>query len=303
MVCDCGVTVVDWATFAAALGTMVLAGVALYQAKQAKSQINLGKAQLAAAQEASQAAVEVHHESIRARVDQFAPRVSVHFGAVGGPYYSPGTLDLAQRIVALDAENLDSASGMEFVLPRDGGSYLWFYGRALIVNDGNMTARVRLPGQARFIAGHSAIAGKNVDLPVFRETSVVDEAILAPGQHALFQWSDGKEVSGWATSAEDPGGQLPGGSVWLWTTVFDTRADGTIDTLMGHFKPELLTAVQGSTGVWRVTDSRAGEMVSLPARRGYRSEGAFAADLSQMYEYHGVDAQGRSTKEPQQDTD
>ena len=109
MVCDCTVTWADWATLATSAGTVVLAVVAWYQARQAKSQIEqtrsqiqqtdsqielgkgqleIGRGQLEAAQEASRAAADVHRESIRTRADQFAPRISVHYGAVSGPYYS-----------------------------------------------------------------------------------------------------------------------------------------------------------------------------------------------------------------------
>lgn len=296
---DCGVTWTDWATLAASVGTVFLAGVAWYQAKQAKAQIALGRDQLEAAQEASEAAVDVHRESIRARVDQFAPRVSVHYGTVGGPFYSSARIRRTERDAELRDENMTLAAGMQFVLPRDGGNYIWFYGRALIVNHGDADARIRLPSQAHFIAGQSAFSGKNVDLPPFLEAGIANEAVLAPGQHALFQWSEGKSVSEWAKAAGAPDKPLPEGSIWLWTTVFDDRQDGIVDTLMAHLKPELLTAEQGSTDIWRVAKSKTHEMAPQPTHRGYRNEGSSVANLSQMYDYHGVDENGQSKDEPQ----
>lgn len=143
----------DWATLAASAGTVFLAGVAWYQAKQARAQIKLGQDQLGAAQEASQSATEVHRESIRARVDQFAPRVSVNYEVAKGPYYSSSTVDHYQRIYNPDPTFERSATGMKFTLPKVGDGYLWFEGRALLVNDGPTPARVRLPSEATFIAG------------------------------------------------------------------------------------------------------------------------------------------------------
>lgn len=299
MVCDCGATWTDWATLATSAGTLGLAAFAWYQARQAKSQVNLGRDQLDAALDASRAAEEVHRESIRARIDQFAPRVSVHYGTVGGPYYSSTRMDRAQRDAVVSEENMTPAAGKQFVMPRDGGSYIWFYGRALIVNHGDAVARVRLPEQAHFVAGQSALSGEHVNLPSFLEADTVNEAVLAPGQHALFQWSEGRSVSEWAKAAGAPDKPLPEGSVWLWIAVFDDRQDGIIDTLMAHLKPEILTAEQGSTDIWRVAKSKAQEMAPQPTHRGYRNEGASAANLSQMYDYHGVDENGQSKDEPQ----
>lgn len=286
MVCDCGLTWTDWATFVASAGTVILAGVAWYQATQAKSQIELGRGQLASAQESSKAAADVHRESIRARVDQFAPRVSVNYGVVSGPYHSSSKLDHHQRIYNPDPIWEKSAEGMKFILPKDGDGYLWFEGRALIVNDGPTPARVRLPDEATFVADHSETTGEEIPIPPFRKFGIHDEAVLAPGKQAQFRWSAGKPVSDWANAAKVPGEPHPGGSIWLWITVFDDRQDGVIDTLMAHLKPKILAAEQGSTDVWRLTSSKKHEMAIQPTRRGYRNEGASTEDTSQMNEYH-----------------
>ncbi|MEY9260321.1 hypothetical protein ABH903_003364 [Brevibacterium epidermidis] len=282
------------ATLGASGGTLVLAGVALWQSFQTKAQIKLGKDQLQAAEQAAHNATEVHREAIRGRVDQFAPRVSVHYGAVEGPHFSSASLSREQRTEALVSDGQRSAEGMQFVLPKDGDGYIWFSGRALVVNEGNAVARVRLPSEARFIEGHSSIAGRHVELPLFLNEDILHEATLPPGEHALFEWSAGKTVSNWASAAEAPGRRRPGGSIWLWCVVFDLRADGTIDTLMAHFEPELLSAVQGSTGVWQVKEPDRLTVNALPTQRGYRSEGAFTEDVSPMHEYHGVERSPRS---------
>lgn len=278
----------DIATLAASTGTLVLAGVALYQACQAKAQIRLSAKQLKAAEKAATEASDVHREAVRSRVDQFAPRIAIHYGAVSGPHYSNSALTRDQRIEELDSYEPTSAVGKNFALPKDEERYIWFSGRALIVNDGDVAARVRLPVEATFISGHSSIAASNVQLPPFRETGVFDEAVLPPGRHALFEWSDGRAINDWAAAAEGPGRRLPGGSIWLWTVIFDTRSDGTIDTHMALFEPELLSAVQGMTDVWQVAGSAVGAINSLPFRRNYRSEGAHAEDVSQMHEYHSA---------------
>lgn len=283
-----GMSLTEIATLGASGGTLVLAVVAVFQSFQAKAQIKLGKNQLAAAEDAAERAAEVHREATRARVDQFAPRVSVHYGNVEGPHFSNTPLSTEQRMEILRSGNPTSAKEHEFVLPKDGDGYIWFSGRALVVNEGTAVARVRLPSEARFIEGFSSIARRHVGLPLFLEAGVLHEATLPPGEHALFEWSAGKAVSEWAKAAKAPGKRLPGGSIWLWNVIFDLRADGTIDTLMALFEPDLLSAVPGSTDVWSVKKAEQQSMNALPAQRRYRSEGAFTEDVSQMHKYHGI---------------
>lgn len=303
MVCDCGVTWTDWATLAASAGTVFLAGVAWYQARKAKEQIDLGKGQLETAQDATQAAVDVHRESIRARIDQFASRVVCHFGAVGGPYYQSAPIDRAELFRLIEAGQLESAKRREFSLPRDERSYLWFFGTAFLANEGATTARIRLPQEARFSRGRNPFDKTVVEVPPFHKAGIHEEALLAPGEHAIFQWAAGRTVKDWAEGAADPDAKLPGGSLWFWTVVFDPRELGVTDTIMGHFRPEFLNSVPGVQGVWKVSESDFGTIEPLPIRRKYVLNGRATEDTSQMREYHGVDEQGRNLDPEEHETD
>jgi hypothetical protein len=164
----------------------------------------------------------------------------------------------------------------------------------LIVNDGDVTTRVRIPSESSFVKGHSVNSGEEILIPAHSSNSGSEEAILRPKQQARFQWSRGKTVSEWVKGAGNHDSPLPEGSIWFWVVVFDTRDDGTIDTLMAHFKPDLLSKVDGKPDTWKVVDSGKWEVNSLPSRRRYRSEGAFTEDVGQMHEYHGLDESGRS---------
>lgn len=301
-----------WALVIAGLGslaTVTLAGVALVQAKRIKDQdkridkqgeriekqIELGNRQAKTAEEQAQSAkdsanssVGLHREAVRSRVDQGSPEVVVSLEHPQPPQMDHERAGMPRRseVKLLDPESQQrsrSAVGEDF--HEQGGSFLWFHGRGLLLNEGRTSARVRLSQEGRFIEGSSPLApDEDIEIPVIEDDDGYPRAVLRPGDRALFEWAYGRTVGDWAQAQRDRGS--PKGSIWFWITVFDTREMGVVDTQLMHFKPEVLEPVPGRDGLWRVPSSQDfGPVYALPRRRGYRHEGAAHEDLSQRDEH------------------
>lgn len=288
------------ATTLSAFATTGLAMAAFYQSKankqqiaQAEVQVKVSEDQSATARESADAAVQLHHEAVRSRIDQEAPRVVALFERPKGPLVdSQGSEpERANPIRLLNDDSLGRslpASSAEFVFDQDRDKYLWFHGRGLLVNEGHTSARVRLGNGQRFVPGASPLSKNyDVELPVMVGSNP-PVAVLPPGGRALFEWAAGHTLREWAEAAEKPQLKLPGGSMWFWITVFDLREMGVIDTQVVHLKPDPLSRVPSKTGHWQVKSAEEfGEILfPLPTRRNYMHEGNSTEDLSQMHEYH-----------------
>lgn len=297
------------------LATLVLAIAAIVQGRHTRQQIALGnrQAELAekqakSAQGSAETAVQVYRESIRTRVDQDAPRVVASFEPPYPPLIDAQRRGMPQanelRLLASESlDRADSALGHEFVFDQDRELFLWFHGRGLLVNEGAATARVRLSGEGRFTAGRTPLAdGEIIELPAM-EASSHPFAILPPGGRALFEWAGGHTVGKWADASEHSITPSPHGSIWSWIEIFDPREIGVIDTLMVHFRPEVVHRVRGREGHWRVDPSAEfGPVHPLPTRRNYKHEGAVGADVSQMHDYHKPIAEKHSVKADENQT-
>ncbi len=75
--------------------------------------------------------------------------------------------------------------------------FLWFCTRGVLINEGSGTARFRLDGSARVVAGESDLvgAGRHIPIPPRVGTDVFADAfpeyLLRPGDVALFEWGTG----------------------------------------------------------------------------------------------------------------
>lgn len=304
------ITLATWSSIVTGLATLVLAIAAICQsratgkqidlgerqAKVAEDQANVAKEQLKISLESTKTAAKVHRESVRGRVDQEAPQVVALLESVQPPLFDiqRSGAPQATELPLLDSESLERAIpavGHQFVFDRDRSTFLWFYGRGLLVNEGRSSARVRLTGAqggTQFVEGTSELAGgEPVGLPQM-DGGPSSFSILPPGGRALFEWSGGHTVGEWADAVEHQGVPAPTGSIWFWVEVFDMRSMGVIDTLMMHFRPEVVHRVPGAQGTWEVgSQGSFGAIYRLPTVRGYKHEGAGYADTSQMLEYHG----------------
>ena len=293
------------------MGTVLLAIFAIVQSFQTGKQIDASEMSADAAamqaetakQQAKSAAasvstaLDVNREAVRARVDQFAPRVLVHYEKPTGPYLDstrnsmPGYGE--QRLLDTPADAVSDPSGRHFSFPADRESFLWFRGRAFLVNEGSSSARVRLPAGSRFIDGSSSFSDEHIGLPVLEDDEMGANAILPPGGHALFEWAAGNSVGDWAKKRELPQKPRYTSEIWLWVVVFDYREMGVVDTLVAQFAPELVVQVPGRDGVWTIGEpEHFGTMSKWPTRRNYVHEGHQTEDIGQMRQYFGVDKYG-----------
>lgn len=288
--------VASWVTGLATLG---LALVALWQSSQAQQQIEVSnrnvesaEQQAASAAASVQIALEVQKEAIRARADQFAPRVVVFYeqpdpprvdGSRSGMPASDGL-----RLLHYDSfEGSQYARGQEFVFPESSSTFLWFTGRAILKNEGASSARVRLPSESVFVAEKSWLSGDLIGTPALVDKGDPGTAILPPGGQAMFRWAAGHSLGEWAEARQDLGSRSPLGDFWLWVTVFESREIGILDTMLAHFKPDVLVPVPGRDAHWMVRDTLDfGQVNPIPTRRNYVHEGQRFEDLSQRDAYY-----------------
>lgn len=310
----------DLANLATGAGTIVLAGVAAYQGYVARRQIELGDKQADAAKVQAKAAraqaliarrqadlaaasvetaIEVHRESVRARADQYAPRIVAYYDAPKLPRIGQARSHDPRvgNLRPLHPKSLREsvlASGQEFILPENEHTYLWFWGSGELTNEGQTSAHVRLSGGAEFNYEdiHLEI-GVNYALPPSGDDPIY-ERVIPPGGKATFRWAAGKTVGEWVEGSLAWSKPHPNASIWLWIESRDPREVGVLDTLMAHFSPNVLVGVDGRDGHWKVGNPEGfGAMNPLPIKRSYIHEGEALADLSQMYEYFGVDKNGK----------
>lgn len=289
----------ELAAWVTGLGTLVLALVAAIQSRQNGKQLKISdrnvaaaEAQTSIAQESAKAAQNTLQEAIRSRADQFAPRVIAFYEQPQTPLADPfrSSMPGATDLRLLDPKSLARASeapGQEFIFPESESTFLWFHGRALLINEGNSTARVRLPTESIFVEGRSWLDGRDVAIPALIQEGVTSSAILPPGGIAMFQWAAGHAVKEWASACNDTNRRSPFRDIWLWVTVFDSREVGVVDTMLAHFIPDPVTPVQHRLGHWKVRDvADFGMMHPLPTKRNYVFEGKMTEDLTQRDAYY-----------------
>lgn len=282
----------DIATALSAAGTLVLAIVAIIQGRQMRAQLAIGKRQATSGETSAAAALDVNKESVRARIDQIAPRVVAFYGHPKGPLVDPqqSGMPYANGLPLLDPESFGRSSsrvGQDFTFPQDAGTFIWFYGDGLLVNEGLSSALVRLYGEAEFIEGDNPLDGSHLTLPYRVGDGIAAEAILPPGGAALFRWASGHTVKEWADANDDPVPPRPGGAIWLTIAVFDTQHASVIDTLEAVLHPSPVTRDPNRKGVFQLNELDANSAVYVqPTTRGYVAEGANADDRRNEKAYY-----------------
>lgn len=289
--CDCGWSGVDVVALITAVGTAILAAYAIIQSRQAGRQIaaaekqaDTAAASAKAADLSASAAVAAQGESVRLRVDQIAPRVVAFFERPEGPYMR--TKDQGNLLIKepgfLDPETIENATieaGRELAFPDNAADRIWYRGVGVVVNEGLVSAYVRIDTESRFIEGKSPLDGRDLKLPYIAGDENAAEAILPPGSAALFEWADGHTASEWVDAAENPTPTHPYGSVWITMAVFDAQRTATIDTLEAIFIPTPLSTSPGREGLWKVEGEGQESRVHVqPVTRRYVFEGASTED-------------------------
>lgn len=270
------------------------------QGKRIEQQIELGNEQARiahlqadSARESVEITERLYKESVRSRIDQDAPEIQILMAHPEPPLIDELRSGMPQHdeLRLLDGESFDRATpafGREFVFEQDRNVFLWFYGRGLLINEGNRSARVRLSGETRYASGvFEPWSDKVIDLPML-EPGVSDRvAILGPGERALFEWAAGHSLEDWALAHEKGWPPQPQGTIWIDITTFDNRQMGVIDTQWLQFNPDVLTPVAGRAGHWKVTGPiNSSTIGALPRVRSYRHEGAVGEDISQVQQFH-----------------
>jgi hypothetical protein len=278
----------DIATALVAIANLVLVFFALRNLQALKDQIRVGQDAATAAKESADAAAETVREATRTRVDDQAPRVVVLMETPTWPPYvdrqrhaMPGG---GERTLYETIGQSEVAGSQPYFFDAHKSWLMWFCTRGVLINEGNGTARVRLDGSARFIAGESEIFGADRPIPVPPKigSEPFPEYVLRPGDAALFEWGDGHTLGDWADAYVDAHPPNPRGACFLVVTVMDWLSSGVIDHNYVLLQARPIEPVPGMQGQWQLRSSPHGEVgVGIyPPQRTYRAhheEGTYFA--------------------------
>lgn len=260
------------ATLVSALAALAIAALAFGQLRQLKRQVDQAQAGVAAASRSADAARDAALEASRARADATAPVV---VALIEAPEW-PALLDAvrtsmpgAGELPLLDLQSLRRArlvgQNEPFVFPLEGDQFLWFRMSGRLINEGATTARVRLDGEAQFVAPRLENAVE-VQPPLSLGTGANRSYALRPGQTAYFEWAAGLTLAQWADASTTP----KGGRGFLVITVMDSREHGVIDHIFVEMAGRPLESDPDRQGHWRLAGPSSTGITVYPTRRTYR---------------------------------
>lgn len=266
------------------LGTLTLAAVAFRQIRVSRGQAKTAEAAVA--------------EARRARIDDRSPAVTF----LPEPPSRGPLLDTQRSQVPPAAEwsRIRSAfdegyqpPNEEFVFDAERNCLLWFRERAMLINEGTTTARVRIDGPGRFIEGKSAVLTDRdtVRIPPMVGSPLRREYLLGPGEVALLEWGGGHTLGEWADAHEHPDPPNPNGVFFLAVTVFGHHSGGMVDHIFIEAGARPIEPVAGRHEHWRLSkESRLGVTVH-PVHRSYLVEGWTPPTHPAADRYKGTEVQ------------
>ncbi|MFE2174418.1 hypothetical protein [Kitasatospora sp. NPDC059462] len=277
-------TLENWAdlgTALASIATLLLVGFGGWQLKALAHQLRLGQQSTEAAVRAADAAQATVAESVRARIDALAPRLTVlPEQAPWPPFIDRGRsgMPLGSDRRMLDSMSLHSSEEArgEFVFPENEHMLMWFRLRAVVTNEGKSTTRVHLKGEGRFIEGQSPlIPGVTIPCPpvvgIPGETYLHREHVLRPGESALFEWAAGLPIGDWAAGHAAHGDTQPGSST-MFLTSMDASEFGVIDSVKIVLAGRPVEPVPQRNSHWRLSHPEGIRVTVYPTYRRYRHE-------------------------------
>lgn len=277
----------DLGTFFAAVATIVLVVLTRRTLKALHEQIAVGQDAATAARQSADAAQDAVQEAVKTRIDDHAPRVVVLFEEPQWPPFIDRTrsrMPGGGELSLLQSLGQSEVAGGPYYFDEQASWLLWFRTRGVLVNEGRGTARVRLDGDARFIAGTSTLLGSESEIPVPPQVGapINQEYLLRPGDRALFEWGYGHPLSEWADARENPDPPNPHGACFLVVTVFDWLSSGVIDHHYTLLQARPIQPVPGRQGQWQIISETGYDvgLVTFPPQRTYRAyheEGSYFA--------------------------
>jgi hypothetical protein len=270
----------DVGTTLAAFATLILVGYASKNLVALKRQIEVGQAAATAAAQSAVAAAESVRESARMRVDEQAPRVIPFMEEPQWPpFIDQHRSSMPYKNEPRLLKNIGQASlanSDPFYFNEQSSWFLWFRVRGALVNEGRGTARVRLDGEARFIAGRSALLPNNDEVPIPPLVGVENnqEYLLRPGDSAIFEWAYGHSLKEWADAHENSESPNINCAGFFTAAAFDWLNYGTVDHLYGMFQARPIEPVANRQGQWRLTEEKDSNLglVVYPSVRTYKAE-------------------------------
>lgn len=254
----------DWAvgggTLALAAATFILAGIALWQARQTRDAVR---------------------ETYRARVDDLAPRVTVVTLRPAFPPFSPSAYGNPQPW----------NTHPTFVLPGQANMRILVRTQGHLMNEGGSTAVVEVDAGVTFpdppiyvrtavggpLANRSADPADDVEgLPALSEMVYLKGArwALLPGRVVAFRLTADHTVAEWADAWRRRGTANPM-KTRFEIRVMDQYEDGVEDHHTVEVEAYPVVPVEGNAAAWRIPIAVAGDegydrADVLPVRRQYR---------------------------------
>lgn len=260
------------ATMVSAFAALAVAALALGQLRQLKRQVDQAEVGVAAATRSADAARDAALEASRARADATAPIV---VALIEAPEW-PAWLDTVRtsmpgggELPLLDVQSLHRSRPVgereSFAFPLEGNQFLWFRMSGRLVNEGATTARVRLDGEAQFVARRLE-NDVEVQPPLSLGTGANRSYVLGPGQTACIEWAAGLTLAQWAEASTTP----KGGRGFLTVTVMDSREHGVIDHVFVQMAGRPLEIDPDRHSNWRLGGPESIGLTVYPTRRTYR---------------------------------
>lgn len=288
----------DAGTFVAALATLALVYFSLRSLRALKRQVAIGQDAATAARESAKAAEDAVRESARMRADEQGPRVLVLMEAPQWPPFvdrsRSGMPGGGEPTLLETLGQSEVAGGEPYIFDEQCSWLMWFRTRGVLLNEGRGTARVRLDGDAHFVAGRSELVGDlEISVPPRVGAPNREEYLLRPGDIALFEWAYGHPLTDWADAHEHPHPPNPNGACFFSIVVFDWLSSGTIDHIFVVLAARPIEPVPNRQGQWKLTtavDNNVGLTV-YPSERTYQSESTVPPQPPWLETYSGGDKQ------------
>jgi hypothetical protein len=269
------------ATFTLAFYTWRLAGETKDVAKAAVDQAAHTARAATAAETSANAADAAVGESIRARLDALAPRVVAFCAAPDWPpLFDPGRSRMPFRnelrlLAAPSLQGTSLAINGEYVFDRDKEKFLWFCCQGLLRNEGAVSARVRLNGEAQFIklrTDEPADPMKRQRLPLSSEEPLDQERVLLPEEEVLFEWAGGRPLGEWADAFDNQNPPSPHSALFFYILISDPTGLSVTDHIFIEAAGRPIERLPGTNSNWRPVSEQAMRAVVYPTVRRYGLE-------------------------------
>jgi hypothetical protein len=277
--------IIDWgqaAAVPASIGTLLLFGVTVVQARILRDQVFQGQNAVAEAARAAVAAERAVTEATRARIDARASHVIAFIGKPHWPPYMDRVRggDAWGRPAPLDPFNRERMnSEMQFGFPTSSEMFLWFDNQITLINEGLTTAQVEIGDgdmQLSEIASLTELFTQD-DRQRIGGSPGSNRYALPPGQKMYLDWRTGRTVQEWKLAHEEADPPNPLGTCFTDISIVDEDHEGVVDNISILLAGRPIEPVPGQDGQWHLATDAGRSIATVVSRsRRYRVDGVLS---------------------------